>query len=53
MSTVNTALDQSRKLAPPVDDAGAEAAKSMLGALAAGIRRFAGDDASLEDTGEG
>jgi hypothetical protein len=55
IQAASTAAASSLKLVPPVDDTGAEAAKSMLGALADGIRSYIGtDDAPAEeDTGEG
>jgi hypothetical protein len=43
MLTVNTALDQSRKLSPPVDENGAEAVGSLLGGLFDRLRADHGD----------
>jgi hypothetical protein len=53
ISAVATAIDRSMKLVPPVDETGEDAARSMLGALAAGIAHFAGTDPPEEDAGEG
>lgn len=47
------AIDRSLKLLPPKDDTGAEAAKSMLGALAAALLPFGADTLAEEDSGEG
>lgn len=47
-SAVGVVIDRSFKLAPPVDDTGTDAARSMLGALADGIRRLAREDTSEE-----
>lgn len=52
MTAAGVALDRSLRLVPVVDDAGTDAARSMLGSLAEGIRRLA--EAPGEDTtGEG
>lgn len=52
MTAAGVALDRSLRLVPVVDDAATDAARSMLGSLAEGIRRLA--EAPGEDTtGEG
>ena len=53
MGAAAVAVDKSLKLVPPTDEAGTEAAASMLGALAAGIRHFAETAEQEEADGEG
>ena len=49
MGAVGQAIEKSLKLAPPTDDTGTDAARSMLGALADGIRRLAQEGTPGED----
>jgi hypothetical protein len=49
LGAAGLAIDRSLKLSPPAAENGADAARSMLSDLAAGIRRLAGEDPAAEE----
>jgi hypothetical protein len=53
MSTLGMAVDRSLKLSPPADDSGADAARSMVGRLMAGLAEVYGAQQQEADEGAG